>query len=170
MKRPSVKPFGKLSGVALKDHLGLRNGLNNWQFTAVSAALGLALAAGVVLAAGPWDSGQRKAEQDWAAARDGPGGAHHDPDAPAGPAPAPSAPAVLAALGTAADRSAPETQDGAAAGLGSVLDPLLKDSALGTRRSAVVIDTATGRRLYGKGADAPMTPAPRSRSPPPSRP
>ncbi|WP_443333845.1 D-alanyl-D-alanine carboxypeptidase/D-alanyl-D-alanine endopeptidase [Streptomyces sp. CB02488] len=159
VKRPSVKPFGKLSGVALKDHLGLRNGLNNWQFTAVSAALGLALAAGVVLAAGPWDSGQRKAEQDWAAARDGTGGAHHDPDAPAGPAPAPSAPAVLAALGTAADRSAPETQDGAAAGLGSVLDPLLKDSALGTRRSAVVIDTATGRRLYGKGADAPMTPA-----------
>lgn len=46
MKRPSVKPFGKLSGVALKDQLGLRNGLNNWQFTAVSAVLGLALAAG----------------------------------------------------------------------------------------------------------------------------
>lgn len=156
MKRPSVKPFGKLSGAALTDRLGLRNGLSNWQFTAVSATLGLALAAGVVLAAGPWDSGQRKAEQDWAAARDGTGGVHHDPDAPAGPAPAPSAPAVLAALGTAADQGAP---DGAAARLGSVLEPLLKDPALGARHSAVVIDTATGRRLYGKGADAPMTPA-----------
>ncbi|ROQ68029.1 D-alanyl-D-alanine carboxypeptidase/D-alanyl-D-alanine-endopeptidase (penicillin-binding protein 4) [Streptomyces sp. 840.1] len=156
MKRPSVKPFGKLSGAALTDRLGLRNGLSDWQFTAVSATLGLALAAGVVLAAGPWDSGQRKAEQDWAAARGGTGGVHHDPDAPAGPAPAPSAPAVLAALGTAADRGAP---DGVAERLGSVLDPLLKDPALGTRHSAVVIDTATGRRLYGKGADAPMTPA-----------
>lgn len=156
MKRPLVNPFGKLRRAALTDHLHLRNGLSNGQFTAVSAVLGLALAAGVVLAAGPWDSGQRKAEQDWAAARDGPGGAHHDPDAPAGPAPAPSAPAVLAALGTAADQGAP---DGAAARLGPVLDPLLKDPALGARPSAVVIDTATGGRLYGKGADAPMTPA-----------
>ncbi|MEU8701774.1 D-alanyl-D-alanine carboxypeptidase/D-alanyl-D-alanine-endopeptidase [Streptomyces sp. NPDC048680] len=162
VKRPSINPFCKLSGAALKDHLDLRNGLDNWQFTAVSAVLGLALAAGAVLAAGPWDSGQRKAEQDWAAARARTGGAHHDPDDPDAPAPAPSAPAVLAALGTAANRSAPDAPDapdGAAAELRSVLGPLLKDPDLGTRRSAVVIDTATGKRLYGKGADTPMTPA-----------
>ncbi|MEV7402762.1 D-alanyl-D-alanine carboxypeptidase/D-alanyl-D-alanine-endopeptidase [Streptomyces sp. NPDC091267] len=162
VKRPSIKPFAKLNRTALKDHLDMRNGLSNWQFTAVSAALGLALAAGAVLAAGPWDSGQRKAEQDWAVARDRTGGAHHDPDAPAGPDPAPSAAAVLAALGTGVNRSAPDAPDapdGAAAELRSVLGPLLKNPALGTRRSAVVIDTATGKRLYGQGADTPMTPA-----------
>lgn len=140
----------------------MRDGLGDRQFTAVSAVLGLALAAGAVFAAGPWDSGQRKAEQDRAAARAGTGGAHHEPADPAGPAPAPSAPAVLAALGTGADKPAPDAAaapDGAAAGLRAVLDPLLKDPALGTRRSAVVIDTATGKRLYGLGADAPMTPA-----------
>ncbi|MFD0021869.1 D-alanyl-D-alanine carboxypeptidase/D-alanyl-D-alanine-endopeptidase [Streptomyces sp. NPDC127177] len=162
VKRPSVNPFSKLTGAALTDHLDLRNGLNNWQFTAVSAVLGLALAAGVVLAAGPWDSGQRKAEQDWAAARDRTGGAHHEPDAPGGPDPAPSAPAVLAALGTTTNQSAPDAPDapdGVTAGLRAVLDPLLKAPALGTRPSGVVIDTATGRRLYAKGADTPMTPA-----------
>lgn len=162
VKRPSINPFAKLSRTALVDHLDLRNGLSDRQFTALSAVLGLALAAGAVLAAGPWDSGQRKAEQDWAAAWDRTGGTHHDPDAPAGPDPAPSAPAVLAALGTGAHRSAPDAPDapdGAAAELRSLLGPLLKDPALGTRRSAVVIDTATGGRLYGKGADTPMTPA-----------
>ncbi|MEU1493637.1 D-alanyl-D-alanine carboxypeptidase/D-alanyl-D-alanine-endopeptidase [Streptomyces sp. NPDC005776] len=140
----------------------MRDGLGDRQFTAVSAVLGLALAAGAVFAAGPWDSGQRKAEQDWAAARAGTGGAHHRPTDPAGPAPAPSAPAVLAALGTGVASPAPSAAaapDGAAAELRAVLGPLLKDPALGTRRGAVVIDTATGKRLYGVGADIPMTPA-----------
>ncbi|WP_406451473.1 D-alanyl-D-alanine carboxypeptidase/D-alanyl-D-alanine-endopeptidase [Streptomyces sp. NBC_00876] len=162
VKRPSIKPFGKLSRTTLAGRLDMRNGLSNWQFTAVSAAAGLALAAGAVLAAGPWDSGQRKAEQDWAAAGDRTGGVHHEPAAPDGPAPAPSAPAVLAALGTTAGKAAPAdpgAPDGAAARLRSVLGPLLKDPALGTRRSAVVVDTATGKRLYGLGADTPMTPA-----------
>lgn len=36
---------------------------------------------------------------------------------------------------------------------------MLNASALGTVRTAVVIDTATGKRLYGKGADTAMTPA-----------
>ena len=40
-----------------------------WQFTATAATAGLALAAGVVTAAGPWDSsGQRTAERDRAVA------------------------------------------------------------------------------------------------------
>ncbi|WP_443060992.1 D-alanyl-D-alanine carboxypeptidase/D-alanyl-D-alanine endopeptidase [Streptomyces sp. NBC_00464] len=165
VKRPSINPLSRVDRTALTDRLGMRNGLSDRQFTAVSAVLGLALAAGAVLAAGPWDSGQRKAEQDWAAARAGTGGVHHEPGAPSGPAPAPSAPAVLAALGTGTDHgdnSAPDAAvapDGAAAGLSAVLGPLLKNPALGTRHSAVVIDTATGKRLYGLGADAPMTPA-----------
>ncbi|MFI6382484.1 D-alanyl-D-alanine carboxypeptidase/D-alanyl-D-alanine-endopeptidase [Streptomyces sp. NPDC050658] len=39
------------------------------------------------------------------------------------------------------------------------LDPLMKDKALGPERSAVVIDAATGERVYGKGAGESLTPA-----------
>ncbi|MFF1352103.1 D-alanyl-D-alanine carboxypeptidase/D-alanyl-D-alanine-endopeptidase [Streptomyces sp. NPDC058322] len=162
VKRPSVNPLDKLSRLARRAGMIRSRGLNDRQFTAVSAGLGLALAAGVVLAAGPWDSGQRKAERDWAAARNGTGGAHHESAAPSGPAPAPSAPAVLAALSAAVDNSAPDTRDtpdSAAAALRAALGPLLKDPALGERRAAVVIDTASGERLYGQGAGTPMTPA-----------
>ncbi|WP_406420541.1 D-alanyl-D-alanine carboxypeptidase/D-alanyl-D-alanine-endopeptidase [Streptomyces sp. NBC_00873] len=156
VKRPSINPLNALRRPTVAGCLNKVNGWSNWQFTAGSAVLGLALAAGAVLAAGPWDSGQRKAEQQWAAARDRTGGAHHEPAAPAAPAPAPSAPAVLAALGARVDKAAP---DGAAAALRTTLDKLLDSSALGTVRTAVVIDTATGKRLYGKGADTAMTPA-----------
>jgi D-alanyl-D-alanine carboxypeptidase/D-alanyl-D-alanine-endopeptidase (penicillin-binding protein 4) len=156
VKRPSINPLNALRRPTVAGCLNKVNGWSNWQFTAGSAVLGLALAAGAVLAAGPWDSGQRKAEQQWAAARDRTGGAHHEPAAPAAPAPAPSAPAVLAALGTRVDKAAP---DGAAAALRTTLDKLLDSSALGTVRTAVVIDTATGKRLYGKGAGTAMTPA-----------
>ncbi|MFF3954357.1 D-alanyl-D-alanine carboxypeptidase/D-alanyl-D-alanine-endopeptidase [Streptomyces sp. NPDC001890] len=162
VKRPSVNPLDKLSRRALRAAVIRLKGLNDRQFTVVSAGLGLALAAGAVLAAGPWDSGQRKAEIDWAAARNRTGGAHHEPAAPAGPAPAPSAPAVLAALSAAVDNAAPDartTPNGAAGALRATLGPLLKDSALGDRRAAVVIDTASGERLYGQGAGTPMTPA-----------
>ncbi|MGW0962956.1 D-alanyl-D-alanine carboxypeptidase/D-alanyl-D-alanine endopeptidase [Streptomyces gelaticus] len=162
VKRPSVNPLDKLSRLTPRAALSRLKGLNDRQFTAVSAGLGLALAAGAVLAAGPWDSGQRKAETDLAAARNRTGGAHHEPAAPSGPAPAPSAPAVLAALSSAVDNSAPDAstaQDGSAAALRAALGPLLKDPALGKRRSAVVIDTADGEQLYGQGADTPMTPA-----------
>ncbi|MFF2410604.1 D-alanyl-D-alanine carboxypeptidase/D-alanyl-D-alanine-endopeptidase [Streptomyces sp. NPDC058092] len=162
VKRPSVNPLDKLSRLARPGGvIGLR-GLSDRQFAAVSAGLGLVLAAGVVLAAGPWDSGQRKAEQDWAAARNRTGGADHEPGTPSGPEPAPSAPAVLAPLSAAVDNAAPDArgnQDGTAAALRATLGPLLKAPALGTVRTAVVIDTATGERLYGQGADTPMTPA-----------
>ncbi|MES9508047.1 D-alanyl-D-alanine carboxypeptidase/D-alanyl-D-alanine-endopeptidase [Streptomyces sp. NPDC000609] len=158
-KRPSVNPLDKLIGLARRGGTIRLKGLNDRQFTAVSAGLGLVIAAGAVLAAGPWDSGQRKAEADWAAARNGTGGAHHEP---AGPDTAPSAPPVLAALSAAVDNSAPDARtapDGAAEALRTALGPLLKDPALGTRPAAVVIDTASGERLYGQGAGAPMTPA-----------
>ncbi|RDG30080.1 hypothetical protein DVH02_34495, partial [Streptomyces corynorhini] len=69
-----------------------------WRFAAGSAVVGLTLAAVVVAAAGPWDSGQRKAERDWAVARSGTGGTDHGGSASRAPSPAPSAAAVLAGL------------------------------------------------------------------------
>jgi len=62
---------------------------------------------------------------------------------------------VLTALG-AVTGTGPAPAGRALAG---VLDPLLRDASLGPRRTAVVVDVATGRRLYGKGADDALTPA-----------
>jgi D-alanyl-D-alanine carboxypeptidase/D-alanyl-D-alanine-endopeptidase (penicillin-binding protein 4) len=45
------------------------------------------------------------------------------------------------------------------ADLARSLGPLFDDPALGAARTAAVVDVATGRQLYGKGADKPMTPA-----------
>ncbi|MGY3680778.1 D-alanyl-D-alanine carboxypeptidase/D-alanyl-D-alanine-endopeptidase (penicillin-binding protein 4) [Streptomyces sp. TE33382] len=163
MERPSIKPLDKWGG--LKDTLRdkLRDpkktfGSDNWPLVTGSALLGLVVAAGAVIAAGPWDSGQRKAEQEWAAARDRTGGAHHGRTVPGGPAPAPSAPAVLSALGTTAGGAAPKAPEDAA-GLPDALGRLLDAPALGARATAAVIDTATGEQLYGHGAATPMTPA-----------
>jgi D-alanyl-D-alanine carboxypeptidase/D-alanyl-D-alanine-endopeptidase (penicillin-binding protein 4) len=120
-----------------------------WQLTAGSVVVGLVLAAGAVGAAGPWDSGQRRAERERAVAANRTGGADRR-TAPDEPAPAPSAPGVLPALSTTVT---------APADLGKRLGPLLKDPALGPVRTGVVIDLVTGKRLYGKAADQPMTPA-----------
>jgi D-alanyl-D-alanine carboxypeptidase/D-alanyl-D-alanine-endopeptidase (penicillin-binding protein 4) len=136
-----------------------------WQYTAGAATAGLALAAAVVTAAGPWDSsGQRTAERDRAAAWEGAGGTSHGRAAgpgstPPAPRPAPSAASVLTGLGGSAGSagstgSAPDAQ-----ALAGVLDPLLTDAALGSRRAAVVVDVATGKRLYGTAAGASLTPA-----------
>ncbi|MFH8621465.1 D-alanyl-D-alanine carboxypeptidase/D-alanyl-D-alanine-endopeptidase [Streptomyces vietnamensis] len=126
-----------------------------WQFTAGSAALGLVLAAAAVTAAGPWDGGQRTAERARAAAP-ATGGTRHAPApapaAPRRPAPAPSAPGVLTALHAPAPAGRP-------ADLAAVLVPLLADPGLGPLRTASVVDTATGKQLYGEGAGTPMTPA-----------
>ncbi|MFJ5827723.1 D-alanyl-D-alanine carboxypeptidase/D-alanyl-D-alanine-endopeptidase [Streptomyces sp. NPDC093089] len=126
-----------------------------WQLTAGSAALGLALAAAAVTAAGPWDGGQRTAERARAAAP-ATGGTRHAaapaPAAPHRPAPAPSAPGVLAALHAPAPAGPP-------ADLARVLAPLLADPGLGPLRTASVVDTTTGGRLYDHGAATPMTPA-----------
>ncbi|MDX3737853.1 D-alanyl-D-alanine carboxypeptidase/D-alanyl-D-alanine-endopeptidase [Streptomyces sp. ID01-15D] len=131
-----------------------RNGAYTWQVIAGSATLGLVVATGAVLAAGPWDNGQRKAERALAAAGDRTGGAHHGRPTPEGPRPAPSAPAVLPALGTTT-HDAP--QDPAA--LRDTLAPLIGAPGLGDKVAASVIDTATGEQLYGQGATAPMAPA-----------
>ncbi|MFI8517838.1 D-alanyl-D-alanine carboxypeptidase/D-alanyl-D-alanine-endopeptidase [Streptomyces sp. NPDC085481] len=131
-----------------------------WQLAAGSAVLGLALAAGAVAAAGPWDNGQRKAERARAVAAGTTGGAHHagaPAAAPRRPAPAPSAAGVLRALGTPAGPGTTATRKGD--DLAAVLVPLLADPGLGPLRTASVVDTATGRQLYGEGAGTPMTPA-----------
>ncbi|GAA2272442.1 D-alanyl-D-alanine carboxypeptidase [Streptomyces ruber] len=130
------------------------------RLSAGAAACGLVLAVLAVTVAGPWDStGQRTAERDRAAARDREGGTDHGHDSGASsgaaqgaPKPAPSAPSVLAGLGGSG--SAP-----AADALADLLDPLLDDDALGARRTAVVVDAATGKVLYGKGADDALIPA-----------
>ncbi|AZK95688.1 D-alanyl-D-alanine carboxypeptidase/D-alanyl-D-alanine endopeptidase [Streptomyces tsukubensis] len=134
--------------------------IRTWQLATGAAVLGLVLAAGAVTAAGPWESGRRTAELDRAAeARTEPGGGHRRP---AGPAPAPSAPPVLTALGTA---PAPATAGrGEAAGnpareLARRLEPLLRDRGLGPRPGVSVVDLTTGRELYGRDADRTMIPA-----------
>ncbi|MET9387196.1 D-alanyl-D-alanine carboxypeptidase/D-alanyl-D-alanine-endopeptidase [Streptomyces sp. NPDC002928] len=159
----AVKPRVARLAQAAKPQVARVRKPKTWQYTAGAATAGLALAAGVVTAAGPWDSsGQRTAERDWAAAQEGTGGADHGrksgtSDTEAGaPRPAPSAASVLTGLGGAANtvKSAP---DGTS--LAAVLDPLLENEALGARHTAVVVDVSTGKRLYGTGADDALTPA-----------
>ncbi|MFH8884891.1 D-alanyl-D-alanine carboxypeptidase/D-alanyl-D-alanine-endopeptidase [Streptomyces californicus] len=151
VEEPSVRPSDPWRGP--KFLTTKRNGSHTWQVIAGSATLGLAVAAGAVLAAGPWDNGQRKAERTLAAAADRTGGAHHGRPTPEGPRPAPSAPAVLPAL-TAAGKAAQDP-----AGLRAALTPLVDAPGLGKKLAASVVDTATGEQLYGRGATTPMTPA-----------
>ncbi|MFF6983922.1 D-alanyl-D-alanine carboxypeptidase/D-alanyl-D-alanine-endopeptidase [Streptomyces sp. NPDC008343] len=137
-----------------------------WQYTAGAATAGLALAAGVVTAAGPWDSsGQRTAERDWAAAQERTGGADHgrhtdtsgsSDAAGEAPRPAPSAGSVLTGLGGGVSTVNSVPDSGA---LADLLGPLLDVPELGTRRSAAIVDVASGKRLFGVGAGEPLTPA-----------
>ncbi|TXL84824.1 D-alanyl-D-alanine carboxypeptidase/D-alanyl-D-alanine-endopeptidase [Streptomyces sp. IB2014 016-6] len=128
-----------------------------WQLTAGSAVFGLVLAAGAVALAGPWDSGQRKAEREWAAAQGPTGGAHHDGERVRVPASAPSAAGVLAELGVSAESlSAPADLPG---DLTKTLGPLLESPDLGPAPAASVVDVATGEQLFGQRADRPMAPA-----------
>lgn len=133
-----------------------------WPFTATAATAGLALAAGVVTAAGPWDStGQRTAERDRAVALQAARGTDHGAPRgnagtpPRGPDARPGAASVLAGLGGTATTGRPAPTGKA---LTTVLGPLLKDPVLG-RTSAAVVDVATGKRLYGSGSGDALTPA-----------
>ncbi|MHC3472921.1 D-alanyl-D-alanine carboxypeptidase/D-alanyl-D-alanine endopeptidase [Streptomyces sp. 7R007] len=140
--------------------------VRTWRYTAGAATAGLALAAGAVTAAGPWDAnGQRTAERDRAVALERTGGADHGRNsdtsdsggtAAGAPRPAPSAASVLVGLGGSAStvKSAPAGRSYA-----DVLGPLLGDAALGDRHAGVVVDVATGKRLYATGADESLTPA-----------
>ncbi|MEU8351949.1 D-alanyl-D-alanine carboxypeptidase, partial [Streptomyces sp. NPDC048845] len=132
--------------------------LPSWQVAAVSAVLGLAVAAGAVTAAGPWDSGQRTAERARAAAQDREGGERHGDGAGSGGADGARASAVLAALGMPA-RAAGDAPAPTSRGLADALDPLLRDPALGKLRTAAVVDAVTGRLVYGSRAGTPAVPA-----------
>ncbi|WP_399080364.1 D-alanyl-D-alanine carboxypeptidase/D-alanyl-D-alanine endopeptidase [Streptomyces zaehneri] len=168
--KPQVARLTQAAGPQLERITKAGPNTRSWQYTAGAATAGLALAAGVVTVAGPWDStGQRTAERDRAAALEQAGGTDHGRtddssgsfDTAAGaPRPAPSAASVLAGLGgaTNAVKSAPAALP-TGTGLSGVLEPLLGDPALGARRTAVVVDVATGKRLYGSGADEALTPA-----------
>ncbi|MEV5594106.1 D-alanyl-D-alanine carboxypeptidase/D-alanyl-D-alanine-endopeptidase [Streptomyces sp. NPDC052496] len=123
------------------------------RLTASSTVLGLLVAAGAVVAAGPWDSGQRTAERARAAAPGGTRGEHH---VPGGGARKPSAPPVLAALGSPAHGAAPAPS---AEGIRNALAPLMKDPALGSLRTASVVDAVTGRELFGAEPARNATPA-----------
>ncbi|WP_323181744.1 D-alanyl-D-alanine carboxypeptidase/D-alanyl-D-alanine-endopeptidase [Streptomyces sp. NBC_01408] len=131
--------------------------VKTWQLIAGSAVAGLALSVAAVAAAGPWDSGQRKAERDRAASWGRTGGADHGGELL--PEAAPSAPGVLGAVGPGTPREEAAVGAAAAGGLSAALKPLLADPALGTVRTASVVDTATGQVLYESGARDAMTPA-----------
>ncbi|MEU6079962.1 D-alanyl-D-alanine carboxypeptidase/D-alanyl-D-alanine-endopeptidase [Streptomyces sp. NPDC047108] len=131
----------------------------------VSALVGLAVAAGAVTAAGPWDSGQRTAEKDRAEAASSTGGEDHGEQASgrsgrtAGGATPPAA-AVLAALGVASPAESPDpVPPPTRPGLADALSPLLKDPALGPLRTASVVDASTGKQLYGSRAGTAAVPA-----------
>ncbi|MBL1095224.1 D-alanyl-D-alanine carboxypeptidase/D-alanyl-D-alanine endopeptidase [Streptomyces coffeae] len=129
------------------------------RLTAVSATVGLAVAIGSVLVAGPWEAGQRTAERARAAGGPATGG-----DRPGGDKPAPSASPVLAALGAPTAEPSPDTGEDAVppptgAGLADTLEPLLDDPALGDRRSVAVMDVASGRQVFGAKADSAAVPA-----------
>ncbi|MEU5534926.1 D-alanyl-D-alanine carboxypeptidase/D-alanyl-D-alanine-endopeptidase [Streptomyces sp. NPDC020362] len=136
--------------------------VRTWQYTAGAATAGLALAAGVVTAAGPWDAnGQRTAERDRAAALERSGGADHGtPGGSAGaPLPAPSAAPVLAGLGSATGTVSTKKAPPGGKPLSGVLGPLLGVPALGGNHAAVVVDVATGKRIYGTDVAKALAPA-----------
>ncbi len=155
MEGPTDEPLNRWNG--WKERLAPVPGdrSNDRRFAAGAAVLGLVVAAGAVLAAGPWDSGQRKAEHDRVAAVEHAGGVHHPGNPPGAPRPAPSAAAVLSALGEPSGRTDPV----AAEALDAALTPLLKAPGLGTVSAASVVDAATGEQVYAHGATTPMTPA-----------
>ncbi|WP_329133104.1 D-alanyl-D-alanine carboxypeptidase/D-alanyl-D-alanine-endopeptidase [Streptomyces sp. NBC_01476] len=151
-----------------------------WQIVAGSAAIGLAVAAGAVAAAGPWESGQRTAERSFAVARDRQMDLAAHPVQAVRPVPQPPAaapvlvpvpfPAPTHAAGTGT-ATAPAAGNGAgnAAGdtpgnaptpaLSGRLDPLMAAPGLGTVRTGAVVDVATGRLLYDHRATTVSTPA-----------
>jgi serine-type D-Ala-D-Ala carboxypeptidase/endopeptidase (penicillin-binding protein 4) len=139
----------------------------------VAGGVGLALAAGGIAAAGPWQGGQRTAEDQrmkpqvrvvvavkprpvppptWIPPQDVLQSADVTTDTPVPPVTStPTAPSgAVAAL--------PQAPLPTGAGLAAALAPALDSYALG-KVTASVVDAATGRTLYSSGAATPQTPA-----------
>lgn len=138
--------------------------LATWQFTAIAGTAGAVLAAGVVTAAGPWDStGQRTAERDRAVAGAEAGGTDHGTrskrQADGAALPVPSAATVLAGLGGTGTVAGSTGTAPTGRALTGLLGPLLGDAALGTAHTAAVVDVTSGRALYTKDAGRALTPA-----------
>lgn len=135
-----------------------------WQIVAGSAAIGLAVAAGAVAAAGPWESGQRTAERSYAAARDRvqdpPGRPGRPTASPRAAAPTPSAAPVLVPAPVSL-HAAGQSAAGPAASprLAARLDALMRADGLGPVRTGAVVDVAAGRLVYDHGAATASTPA-----------
>lgn len=142
---------------------------------AVSGAVGLALAAGGIAAAGPWHGGQRSSEWEWARGTVVYHGWYTQGRPRPVPQPAWVAPqavleAALVGRPTAASPSgSPATPSAGASGSADAAAPTAKGlaAALGSALSAPVlgqftasiVDAATGRTLYAKGQDTPQAPA-----------
>ncbi|WP_253194738.1 D-alanyl-D-alanine carboxypeptidase/D-alanyl-D-alanine-endopeptidase [Streptomyces sp. MP131-18] len=118
-----------------------------------SAAAGLAISAGAVALAGPWDAGQRTAERDQAADSER---ERADAERVAGTVPA-AAP-VLPPLDGGAGRPL------SAAAVERTLAPLLEDPALGGHATGAVVDVATGEALYAVDARSGRAPASTTKS------
>ncbi|MFG2607543.1 D-alanyl-D-alanine carboxypeptidase/D-alanyl-D-alanine-endopeptidase [Streptomyces sp. NPDC048514] len=143
-------------------HLPRSRTVRTWQYTAGAVTAGLALAAGAVTVAGPWDAnGQRTAERDRAVALERSGGTDHGRSDGTAVAvrPAPSAAPVLTGLGRTTGAVGTKKAGPGGKAVPDVLGPLLGASALGDSRAAVVVDVTTGERLYGAGAGKALTPA-----------
>ncbi|MDT0307445.1 D-alanyl-D-alanine carboxypeptidase/D-alanyl-D-alanine-endopeptidase [Streptomyces sp. DSM 44917] len=115
-----------------------------------AAAAGLAVAAGAVSVAGPWDGGLRTAEREQAAAAD----AERDRT---------EAERVADTLPVAAPVLAPVDGAGAPAvspdALAATLAPLLESAALGPEPAGAVIDLSTGEPLWTREERSGRTPA-----------
>ncbi|WP_229758774.1 D-alanyl-D-alanine carboxypeptidase/D-alanyl-D-alanine endopeptidase [Peterkaempfera bronchialis] len=124
----------------------------------VAGAVGLALAAGSVALAGPWEGGQRAAERRAAAGS--------RPSSAPQPSPTPQrrpAAAVLKAAGATGPAGAAGSAGAVApvptrTGLHAALAEAMADPVLGSV-TASIADAATGRLLYGSGETVPATPA-----------
>ncbi|WP_370132747.1 D-alanyl-D-alanine carboxypeptidase/D-alanyl-D-alanine-endopeptidase [Streptacidiphilus sp. EB103A] len=138
---------------------------------AVSGAVGLALAAGGVAAAGPWHGGQRTSEWEWARGAVVYRGGYAQVRPRPVPRPAWVAPQTVlsgAVVGSSVDGSVGGSPtagpsgsvDAAptAKGLAAALGPALAAPVLG-QFTASVVDAATGKTLYAKGQDTPQAPA-----------
>ncbi|RKN43224.1 D-alanyl-D-alanine carboxypeptidase/D-alanyl-D-alanine-endopeptidase [Streptomyces hoynatensis] len=130
----------------------LRQHRATWRLAVGAAAAGLAVAAGAVALAGPWDAGQRSAERRQAAADAT--GDRMDTERIGSTLPAAEPVLVPLEAGEGGAEGA-----GVPAGLTDALGSLLGDPALGDHVTAAVLDLTTGERLYAEDPGGGRVPA-----------